>query len=181
MNAKIKATAIAVAVAAVFSAGWLASNWYNRAPVIATPAPEKRQSDGSLVLKRDPGAVIAAPSPKLPAKPKRTAVVRVKPKPAPVKPDPDGACPAVVECPAVTVRIDEADGRLIASSPDGEIVDGIDKPISLVAPRKTPWAVGATYTHDGHYGGFIDRDVGPLRVGLEADRDAVRVRVGIRF
>ena len=121
-------------------------------------------------------------------------MVKVKPKPEPkpepVKPGPDGFCPVPRECPALTVRLDLVDKdkgqRVIASSPDGEIVGGIDIPREPYITHKQPkWAIGATYASDKSgdnvIGGFVDRDFGPFRVGVEADQDSIRVRAGVRF
>lgn len=168
--------------------------WFGPEKVIETHKPEVRQTDGSVMLERDTDAKPEAPAPELPSKPKRTVVVKVKPKPEPkpepVKPGTDGFCPAPRECHALTVRLDLVDKdkgqRVIASSPDGEIVGGIDIPsVPLEVHRKMPWAAGVTYASDRNgdnvIGGFVDRDFGPFRLGVEADQDAIRVRAGVRF
>ena len=172
-------------------AGGLAAGYrlYHSESISEGYAPPVVQKDGSVVLTRDPEAKPDAPAPKLPGKVDRTVVVKVKPKPSkkpePVKPDANGLCP-VLECPALTVRLDliqqEEGRRVVASSPDGDIVGGIDIPVEKWIKRnENVWAIGATYDSGKRIGGFIDRDLGPLRVGVEADRDAVRVRAGIRF
>ena len=116
--------------------------------------------------------------------------VKVKPKPVPkvepVKPDANGFCPVAKECPALTVRLDliqqEEGRRVVASSPDGDIVGGIDIPIEKWIKRnENKWAAGVTYDTDKKPGAFLDRDLGPFRVGVEADAEVVRVRAGIRF
>ena len=182
----------ACAVALGIFIGW---KLYQPDVIVETHRPEVSQADGSVVLERDPDAKPAAPQPKLPdGKHERTTVVTVKPKPQPkpepVKPGPDGFCPAAKECPALTVRLDlvrQDDGRrVIASSPDGEIVGGIDVPLEpMVTPKRTPWAAGITYgrDRDGNeaVGAFVDRDAGPFRVGIEADQESARVRFGLRF
>lgn len=182
----------ACAVALGIFIGW---KLYQPDAVIETPKAETRQADGSVILARDPDAKPSAPKPKLPdGKHERTTVVTVKPKPQPkpepVKPGPDGFCPAAKECPALTVRLDvvrQDDGRrVIASSPDGEIVGGIDVPLEpMVTPKQAPWAAGITYGSDRSgnkaVGGFVDRDLGPFRVGIEADKESARVRLGLRF
>ena len=182
----------ACAVALGIFIGW---KLYQPDVVVETPKPEVRQADGSVILERDHDAKPATPQPKLPAgKHERTTVVTVKPKPQPkpepVKPGPDGFCPVAKECPALTVRLDlvqQEDGRrVIASSPDGEIVGGIDVPLEpMIMPKPTPWAAGITYGRDRGgkeaVGAFVDRDAGPFRVGIEADQESARVRVGMRF
>jgi len=167
-------------------AWWL----YHPEHIAETHKAEVQQADGSVILERDPDAVPPTPVPKLPGKPARTVVVKVapkpQPKPEPVKPGPDGYCPAPKACPALTVRLDlvnQDDGqRVVASSPDGEIVGGIDIPLQKWVKRnENLWAAGVTYSADGKAGGFVDRDLGPFRVGIEADADSVRLRAGIRF
>lgn len=196
MSDQAKAGVAVIVYTILVFLGGLAAGWklYQPEKVIETPKPEVRQSDGSVILERDPDAKPEAPAPNLPAKPKRTVVVKVKPKPEPkpepVKPGPDGFCPAPRECPALTVRLDLVDKdkgqRVIASSPDGEIVGGIDIPREPYINHKQPkWAIGATYASDKSgdnvIGGFVDRDFGPFRVGVEADQDSIRVRAGVRF
>ena len=173
-------------------AGGLAAGYrlYHSESISEGYAPQVRQSDGSVVLERAPDAKTDVPAPKLPGKVERTVVVKVKPKPAkkpePVKPGPDGFCPVAKECPALTVRLDliqqEEGRRVVASSPDGDIVGGIDIPLEKWIKRnENRWAAGVTYDTDRKPGAFLDRDLGPFRVGVEADADVVRARVGIRF
>lgn len=185
----------------------LALGWHLYRPEVKaeTYAPEKRLRDGALVLEKKPGAKAEAdaiaPPPKLPAgKPERTVVVTVKPKPKPLPPaqpalpGQDGFCPVPreQECPPVRVRLDlvklaDDTRRVVASSPDGEIVGGLDVPLApIVTARQPLWAAGVTMTHDRRFGGFIDRDMGPVRLGAEIGQAAdagleFRVRAGIRF
>lgn len=189
---------------ASFMAG-MAAGWYLYGPKhgkVEQYAAEQRQHDGSLVLEKKPGvaaeAAAAAPAPAVPkgGKVERTTVIKVKPKPAPkvgpVKPGPYGLCPVPRECPALTVRLDlikmKDDGRrVVASSPDGDIVAGIDVPVLPPVVRDVPlWAAGATVTQDRRYGAFLDRDLGPFRVGAEVAQaegggPEFRLRAGIRF
>ena len=171
-------------------AGGLAAGYrlYHSESISEGYAPQVKQKDGSVVLERAPDAKTDAPAPKLPGKVERTVVVKVKPKPEkkePTKPDQSGLCP-VLECPALTVRLDliqqEEGRRVVASSPDGDIVGGIDIPVDKWIKRnENRWAAGVTYDTDKKPGAFLDRDLGPFRVGVEADADVVRARVGIRF
>lgn len=181
---------------AVFMAGLLSgitAGWYlhQSTPIVETHKPAITQKDGSVVLERAPDAKTDVPAPKLPGKLERTVVVKVKPKPEkkpePVKPDANGMCPVAKECPALTVRLDlvhdaEAGRRVVASSPDGEIVGGIDIPMEKwVRRNENKWAAGLTYDTDRKVGAFLDRDLGPFRLGIEADQDSIRGRVGLRF
>ncbi len=162
------------------------------------PAPAVRQSDGSLILERksDPAA---RPKQQIP---KRANVERV----AAVTVQPDAPAPeAGKPCPPVTVDLSlirEQDGgrRILASSPDGKIVGGIDvpvEPITLPAPAKR-WAAGLSWSPlDRTSGIWIERDIRiPLinlaaRVGVDVNQSGgvhtsaggidARLRVGIAF
>lgn len=166
---------------------------------VEKPAVEVRQADGSLTLAKDPGAArqadAMAPKPDLPpGKVTRTTVIKVKPKPQPKpepKPEPpgdDGMCLVIApqECPPVTVRLDlveTPDGtRVNASSPDGEIITGLDVPrVPITLRKEFKWSVGVVVTSDKEYGGYMDRDLGILRVGAEAVPGEARLRIGLRF
>src|SRR5690606_9812540 len=97
------------------------------APEVVTPAPEKRQNDGSLVLERAPDP---SPSPPPHALPKgaieeRRVSVVVRPKASESASEP-AEVPAR-ECPPVRIDLSlirDTDGgrRVIASSPDGKVI-----------------------------------------------------------
>lgn len=188
-DARKMVIAFTLYTAFVFASGLAAGyRLYHSESISEVSAPQVEQRDGSVILKRDPEAKPDAPAPKLPGKVERTVVVKAKPKmekKEPAKPDSSGLCP-VLECPALTVRLDliqqEEGRRVVASSPDGDIVGGIDIPIEKWIKRnENKWAAGVTYDTDKKPGAFLDRDLGPFRVGVEADADVVRVRAGIRF
>lgn len=100
-------------------------------------------------------------------------------------------------CPPVRVdlslvKLQDQTRRVIASSPDGTVTGGIDIPVApSVSMKQFKWAAGGLYNpRDRTYGGFLDRDLGPLRIGVEAMQQrvdvmrqsvAVQVRVGLRF
>ena len=169
------------------------AQWWLTRPDTApeTSAPAQTQADGSVILERRPDP---APRPKqsLPrgAKLERTVSVTVQPD----APAPQAGAP----CPPVTVDlslINDGDGgrRVLANSPDGWIVGGLDIPAAptiLPAPAKR-WAAGVSWSPaNGTYGGWIDRDATLLgitvRTGLEIHQvggsgiDA-RVRLGFAF
>lgn len=120
--------------------------------VIEASAPAARQSDGSLILERKPDASAVAPMqiPKS-AKVERLAKVTVKPRPVASAADHFRDATKKVECAPVTldlalVKMPDDTRRMIASSPDGEVVAGFDMPVLptiSVAPPK--WAVGADW------------------------------------
>ena len=95
------------------------------------------------------------------------------------------------DCPPVTVdlslvRMPDKTRRVIASSPDGKILSGIDVPISApVESAARPWAAGILITSERKLGAFLDRDVGPFRFGVESFQTptgwGAAARAGIRF
>lgn len=186
---------LALAIAAgAGMALWLASP----EAMMETAAPERRLPGGGLELARqhDPAAKPKQPIPRG-AKVERIVQVEVSPN--------QHAPEAGKPCPPVTVDmtlIRDRDGgrRVLASSPDGQVVGGIDvpvEPIILPAPAKR-WAAGLSVepVHQT-YGVWVDRDIDiPLidlavRVGVELNQTRVqtlapggvegRVRLGIAF
>jgi hypothetical protein len=172
--------------------------WFMRpVPVIETAAPEQRQSDGSLILERQPTTPTAQPKQQTP---RRAKVERI----AHVTVQPDAPPPAAGKpCPPVTVDLSlirEPDGgrRILASSPDGVVVGGIDVPVEqiiLPAPAKR-WAAGLSWSPiDRTSGIWIERDLMiPLvnlavRVGVDLNQAVhtsasgldPRMRIGIAF
>jgi hypothetical protein len=95
-------------------------------------------------------------------------------------------------CPDVTVDltlVKNADDTrsVIASSPDGEVIAGVDIPRELLPKESTPpkWAIGGMYYSNRGYAVRVERDLGPLRLGadvLKTGNDLVAgVGVMIRF
>ncbi len=188
--------------------GW--KLWSPKDPVVETYAPPVTQQDGSLVLERKPQAD-TKPAQQIPqgAKVERVVQVVVKPNPPvdPVSPLPSGSVASVpVEpqrppCPPVRVdlslvRIPDQTRRVVASSPDGQVVGGVDIPVEPVLTQKTlKWAAGVVYGTtawgDTARGAFLDRDLAFLRTGIEVTRNTYpladhqgwefRAKLGIRF
>lgn len=88
------------------------------------------------------------------------------------------------------MRMPDQTRRVVASSMDGDILGGIDIPIEVTRFQSArQWAAGATMamTTDGRreLGAFVDRDLGPLRLGVELQQRregwAVVLRAGWRF
>jgi len=191
---KLSVTGYAV-IAAVLVTGGLYAGWslYGPAPVKPeTYAPQARQQDGSLALERKPDAQ-ARPKHVIPkgATVERVVQVNIQPDtPTTAKPD-----DSPVQCPPVTVdlsivKMPDDTRRVIASSPNGEVVGGVDIPVVATAPVSAPpkWAAGLSFNPATQtYGVFIDRDLGPFRAGLElnklsnASEVEMRFKVGVRF
>jgi hypothetical protein len=86
------------------------------------------------------------------------------------------------------VRESDGGARVLASSPDGVVVGGLDvpvEPIILPEPEKR-WGAGLSYSPvDRTSGVWIERDVWRVRVGLDVNQAAngidARVRMGVVF
>lgn len=150
-------------------------------PEVVTAAPQLRQDDGSAVAARQPTAAPPKAPHALPRGAKEER--RISATVSPAKPD----CPPV----RLDLSLVQVDGgrRVVASSPDGEVIQALDMPIeaALLPPPIRPWAAGVSYAPRAELGGvWIERDVGRLRIGADVaeavggELDA-RVRVGWRF
>jgi hypothetical protein len=196
-----------VALAAFLLAWWI---WHPR-PAFEPPAPAKELPGGGLVLERaivTPPADVREAAREAGGKLERAVRVIVRPRsvpaPAPVASEtatphtPEVAVPVAAasapgcQCAPVTVelglvRMPDRTRRVVATSPDGEILGGLDIPVDMPAlARKPRWAAGMTYEPRlREFGAFVDRDIGPLRLGvaLQNRREgaAVVLRAGIRF
>lgn len=167
-----------------FTAGW----WIYRPadPIPEPPATESRQVDGSLILRRDASAPVSLPKLPTGSRATRHASVTVRPKQPEAVPV---GCPV---CPDVRVdltTVEQADGskRIIAASPDGVVIGGMDVPIEPVKIQTAKkWAAGGYFSPlDNGFGGWVQRDIGPWVVGAAAGvaekQVDVRGYVGVRF
>ena len=167
-------------------------------PVVETAAPAVTQSDGSLVVERAADAN-AKPVHKVPkgATVERVVQIDVRPRrPATVKDSltPDGPEPAALghgvvlpsaAAPCPPVRLDlslvrEPDGarRVVASSPDGDILRALDIPVETAALPPAPhrWAAGASWEPRMQTPGlWIERDLGRVRLGLDINQTRPRI------
>ena len=203
---KIALAALAVGTVMGLTLGWML---WRPAPVKQEPpAPAIRQADHSQILERKPESHPAVPH-QIPsgAKLEREIQVTVHPSTgatlpttgtSPVAP---GKPPDAMPCPPVTVdlslvRMPDKTRRVIASSPDGDVVGGLDVPVEAAsAPRELKWAIGGLYgtkSEGGQtLGVFVDHDFAFLRTGAEVTRERypsssmngweIRARLGIRF
>lgn len=143
-----------------------------------TPAPAVWQADGSLVLERapDPQAKPAQEMPKG-AKVERVIKVTVKPKTQAATAFAPGLSAkekpfTLADCPPVTVDLtmvkDSGGHRVIASSPDGDVIAGKDIPITAFEPSYT-WAAGLSIDPIHRTPGIrLERDWSRLRIGIDA-------------
>lgn len=144
---------------------YAASQYYKPAPEVITAAPAIQQKDGSVVIARNPDVNPPRPH-KVSGKPVRDVSVTVQPKQE--------------ECDPVTVDLtlyEDGKGgkRVVASSPDGTVIDGVDIPSTdlashLEAKRNR---IGVAYQRNG-YALTASRDYGPLSVGVMLSKEKGR-------
>lgn len=169
----IPAMIVLVLVGCGAAAGWW---WAQPDGKPETPAPAQRQADNSLILERRPDPR-ARPRQKIPPSARLERVAQVT-----VQPDTTPSIPGA-PCPPVTVDLslvqDQAGApRVLASSPDGQVVGGIDIP---VAPAQVPdpprrWAAGLSWSPITRTSGiWVERDVRIPIIGIQA-RVGVEVR-----
>lgn len=190
MSRETKAAIAALLIALGLGAagGW---HFTRAVPVIETAKPAETQADGSVVVGRTGTQPTAKPKQQVPkgAKVERVTAVTVQPT---------ATAEAGKPCPPVTVDmtlIREKDGgrRVIASSPDGQVVAGMDVPVeTLPVPEARPWAAGLSLNPlNQTLGAWVERDVGRVRVGIEINQTRpqlltppgaeIRVRAGWVF
>lgn len=161
-------------------AALLAFAFWPAAPIHenVAPAPQVRQVDGSVIAERAPDAK-PAPAPHVIPRgfhEERRESIVVTPAPA----------ASSVEVDLSLVRNGD-ERRVIASSPDGQVIRALDIPIdpAPIPPPPKPWAAGLAYGTDHAVGVWLERDVGRLRVGAEvakgAGRPRAEIRVGVAF
>src|SRR3989304_5657602 len=76
----------------------------------------------------------------------------------------------------------------VGGKSNGEILAGVDIPVESARPVSEPkWAAGLTMSPITRgYGVFVDRDLGPFRVGAEVNQSEsygldFRIKAGLRF
>ena len=149
-------------------------------PEVVAAAPQVVQVDHSVIAERAPDA---KPPPAPHILPKGS--VEERRESIHIAPDMNKKD---VEVDLSLVRMPDNGRRVIASSPDGQVVSAIDIPIEpgLVPPAPKPWAAGLSYGTDHSMGLWVDRDVGKLVVGAalirqQDGRVQAQLRAGIRF
>jgi hypothetical protein len=169
--------AIGVALAALVGAaalGW----WLGQPkPVQETRAPAQRQADGSLVLGRRPDPH-AQPRQQIPRKAKVERLAQVVVQPEAIAEDGKPCPPVTVDM--TLIREPAGDRRMLASSPDGTIVGGVDIPVESAMPPAEPkrWAAGLSWSTDQTAGVWIERDVPVFKWVVRAGAEVNQTRVG---
>lgn len=178
------AVALIVGAIAGMTMGWML--WSPRPLAQEIAAPGVVQPDGSHVLPKQPDAG-AKPANQVPKGTvvERIVYVEIQPKPVPKPPEPVAPLPGTGE-PALwtppKIRLDltlvrAADGtrRVVASSPDGEVVGGLDVPVEAAPPppRVLKSALGLEYSATvwGNTKSLVGHhDFGWLRVGARVGK-----------
>lgn len=183
LRTKLETAGVVVVIAA--GGLWWLTRTPPPVPEVVTAAPAQRQDDGSLVAERTPDPKPAPPPHALPAGAREVRREQVTVAPAPAA--------AASGCPPVRVdlslvRMPDNGQRVVASSPDGQVVSALDIPIepALVPAPARPWAAGLSYDTRHAVGIWVDRDVGRLVVGgalsrLPDGKTEAQLRVGVRF
>lgn len=183
-GAYLFAAGLVLGAAGALGLGW--KLWRPKMPPRETPAPQIQQQDGSLVLQRVPQASVK-PSHAIPVggKVEREVHLTVETRPqAPTLPSiPTGdlgipgpgaklpeLAPQLVHVDLSLVRMPDLTRRVVASSPDGQVVGGIDIPVEpeKPAPKPLKWAAGLDYTVTswGNIKSVVaQRQLGPLVIG----------------
>lgn len=189
--------------------GW--KLWSPKKATQETSALAQRNEDHSLVLAKQPNAE-AKPAQQVPkgAVVERVVYVEVQPhgQPNVVPPTVPGSTvtglqatsysmPSPIRVDLTLYRLQDGTKRVVASSPDGEVVGGLDVPVEAAkpVPKELKWAAGAVYGTtawgDKSVGAFLDRDLAFARTGIELTKNTyalssrtgweVRAKLGIRF
>ena len=186
----VQALAATLIFAGGIGTGWLL--WHPKAQKVETYAPEVKQRDGSLVLERKPQAD-AKPVHEIPKGGKVERIVQVQVKPKTGTPTAATATPGsgpenvLPELPPVTVdlslvRLPDQTRRVIVSSPNGEVIGGVDVPVEAAREAKAlRWAAGyefARSTWGKSHSIVVQRDLGPLRLGGRVGRVLLTTPIG---
>lgn len=163
-----------------------------------TPAFAVTQRDGSQIIKRDPDAK-AKPAHQIPkgATVERIVkvIVKAKPEAAPTIPrtssqwsEPGHIADVgkMIDCPPVNldlslVRMPDETRRVIVSSQNGDVLDGIDIPVESAKPvsDEKKWSIGAIYYSNKAYSARVERDLGSARLSFDLLKSGVDIVPGI--
>lgn len=181
--------------------------WWHPERVLEGPAFERPLPSGGIIVRRDPEEkpppVVKQAAREAGGKLERSISLEIQPRaiiPAAVAPvddrtagpvNPPGAPVPACSCEPVRVdlglvRMPDRTRRVVATAQGGEILSAVDIPLeAAIAPKALPWAAGLSYSSERELGGWLDRDLGPLRLGVEIQnrREGVTavLRAGIRF
>lgn len=190
----------AVGLVLGLGAGW--KLWRVNQVTPETYAREQRQSDGSLILEKKPQSD-AKPAQEIPKGGAIERVIQVSIKPKPLDPIPMISSPmdapgilmpgsaqpvnAPIRVDLTLVRMPDGTRRVLASSPDGEIVGGVDIPVeSATSQKPLRWTASILRTWEPTtgkqgWGGQLQRNMGPFVVGVGGFQGTVFATAGVRW
>lgn len=188
---------IVLALSIIGAAVAVALLWPRPQPVIEVAKPAVVQTDGSTILERTDTQPSVKPPHVVPKGATVERVVQVKVKPKVVIADGIKDAPSLspdakpannpITVDLSLVRLTDDTKRVIASSPDGEIVGGMDIPIETLAYKPRVWAAGISVDPVHQVGGvWVERDISRIRVGVDAGVNKfhdfeTRLRVGVTW
>ena len=172
-----------LAAGLIFAAG-VGLGWkiFRSKPVAAVEValPAQRQTDGSLILERAPDAN-AKPAQQIPAGAKVERIERIVVRPtapstsvaatAPTNGSGQLGAEPIPALPSTTVdltllRMKDDTQRVVASSPDGTIVGGVDIPVSSTPAEPKRTAIGGyDPINKAYLAGYLHK-LGPFQVGV---------------
>lgn len=171
--------------------------WPHPKPVVETAKPAVVQPDGSTILERTDTQPSVKPPHVVPKGSTVERVVQVKVKPKVVIADGIKDAPSLspdakpannpITVDLSLVRLTDDTKRVIASSPDGEIVGGMDIPIETLTYKPRVWAAGISIDPVHQVGGvWVERDISRIRLGVDAGVNKfhdfeTRLRVGVTW
>lgn len=170
---------IVLALSIIGAAVAAALFWPRPQPVIEVAKPAIVQSDESLILERTDTQPSVKPPHVVPKGSTVERVVQVKVKPKVVIADGIKDAPSLspdakpannpITVDLSLVRLTDDTKRVIASSPDGEIVGGMDIPIETLTYKPRVWAAGISVDPVHQVGGvWVERDISRIRLGVDA-------------
>ena len=170
-----------LAAGLIFAAG-IAAGWkiFRPKPVatVEVAMPAARQADGSLILERAPDAK-AVPAQQIPkgAKVERIERIQVRASSVPAAataPTNGSGQPAAALTPAphdttvdlTLLRMPDDTQRVVASSPDGAIISGMDIPVSSAPTEPKSTAIGGyDLVNKAYLAGYLHK-LGPFQIGI---------------
>ena len=172
-----------LAAGLIFAAG-IGLGWkiFRPKPVatVEVALPAQRQTDGSLILERAPDAN-AKPAQQIPAGAKVERIEKIVVRPtapstsaaatAPTNGSGQLAAGPIPALPSTTVdltllRMKDDTQRVVASSPDGTIVGGVDIPVSSAPAEPKRTAIGGyDPINKAYLAGYLHK-LGPFQVGV---------------
>ena len=188
---------VVAALSVVTAASIVMLLWTLPKPIVEVAKPAVVQPDGSTVIERTDTQPSVKPPHVVPKGSTVERVVQVKVKPKVVIADGIKDAPSLspdakpannpITVDLSLVRLKDDTKRVIASSPDGEIVGGMDIPIETLAYKPRVWAAGISVDPVHQVGGvWIERDISRIRLGAEVGANKfhdfeTRLRVGVTW